>query len=282
MPVTTSWLANLLDWLLPHRCLGCGKAIRGRAAPLSLCAGCRDRLRPVGAGCALCGRPLAGARLPAGYRCGRCRAQPPLLSRLLAAFSYEPPLDTVILALKFSRLEYLGRHLAVAAWQRLGSDLLVPDAVVPVPLHWRRRWVRGFNQAELIANPLAELLAVPCRRELCRRRATAPQAGLPRAERLLNPRRAFRVRRPADVAGKRLLLIDDVVTTGATLEAAARELLAAGATRVEALVMARTPEPARRDRPVLDRLHCSPQISSASSPITGMALEDLKRRHECV
>ncbi len=243
MPVTRPWLAGLLDWFLPRCCLACGAARAAGAAGLGLCPGCRGRLRPPGEGCAHCGRPLAGVELPAGYCCGRCRAHPPALARLRAAFSYEPPLDAVIRAFKFSRLEYLGPYLAAAALGRFRSELVGLDAVVAVPLHWRRRLARGFNQAELLAIPIAEALALPCRRALTRPRATAPQAGLARAARLANPRHAFRARRPAAIAGLRLLLVDDVVTTGATLEAAARALLAAGSLRVEALVVARTPEP---------------------------------------
>ena len=106
--------------------------------------------------------------------------------------------------------------------------------------------------------PLAAALALPCRRALYRRRATPPQAGLPRAARLANLRQAFRAATPGAIAGRRLLLVDDVATTGATLEAAARALLDAGASRVEAVVAARTPETASpelrgRDGSVLGR-----------------------------
>ena len=121
------------------------------------------------------------------------------------------------------------------------------DLVVPVPLHWRRRLARGFNQAERIARPLAACLGVAYGSALRRRRATRAQARLGRAERLANPAGAFAVRhspfpgRRLRLDGARVLLVDDVATTGATLEAAARALRVAGAESVTAVAVARTP-----------------------------------------
>jgi ComF family protein len=240
---------GLLDLLLaralPAACLAC-HAAAGRPAStgLGLCPACRGRLRPLpaAAACAGCGRPLAG-RLPSGWRCGACRQRPPAYDRLLCGWSYEPPCDAVIAGLKFRRLDYLGAHLAAALHARLGPELGGCDVVVPVPLHWRRRLARGFNQAEAIARPLAARLGLPCERLLRRRRATAPQSGLDRAARRRNPRGAFAAPRPPAIHGRAVLLVDDVVTTGATLDAAARCLRRAGARAIVALAAARTPEP---------------------------------------
>jgi ComF family protein len=190
--------------------------------------------------CAACGLPLAAADLPAGWRCARCRDRPPAFDRLLALWRYEPPLDGVVQALKFGRLDYLGRHLAEALAAGLGDALSPFDRVVPVPLHWRRRFARGYNQAQLIARPLARRLGLPCVAALSRRRATPPQTSLGRAGRLANLRRAFSVPRPSRIRDLRILLVDDVATTGATLDAAAAALKAAGATAVTAVVAART------------------------------------------
>jgi ComF family protein len=110
-----------------------------------------------------------------------------------------------------------------------------------VPLHWRRHLARGYNQAERIARPLAALLELPFSTALSRGRATPPQSLLDRTQRLANLRRAFRVPRPQEVRGLHLLLVDDVATTGATLDAAAETLKRAGAAAVTALVAARTP-----------------------------------------
>jgi ComF family protein len=187
--------------------------------------------------------------------CGRCRARPPAFERLIAAYSYEGPVEAVITGLKYRRLDYLGSHLAGSLAPILGSreppggtpgSAVRWDLVVPVPLHWRRRWGRGYNQAERIARPLARHLGLPCRELLRRRRATRPQARLARADRLENPAGAFAVRRRfgfADrLAGRRVLLVDDVATTGATLDAAARALLRAGVSGVTAVAGARTPD----------------------------------------
>ncbi|HEX6898066.1 MAG TPA: ComF family protein [Thermoanaerobaculia bacterium] len=241
---------RLLHLLLPAPCLGCGAALPARRSALGLCAPCRARLAPAPAdACAVCARPLAAWALPEDYRCGACRRRPPGFDRLLALWSYRPPLDAVVQALKFGRLDYLGGHLAAELAAGLGDRLSGFDRVVPVPLHWRRHLSRGYNQAERIARPLAGLLGIPCLPALSRRRATPPQSLLGREERLANLRRAFRAPRPAQVRGLRLLLVDDVATTGATLDAAASALKKAGAAAVTAVVAGRTPlAPMRGDR----------------------------------
>jgi ComF family protein len=189
--------------------------------------------------------------VPAAVSCGACRQRPPAFDRLLAVWSYEPPLDAVLQALKFGHLEVLGarlaaamleplRHQALESRPREASELPEADLVAPVPLHWRRLLVRGYNQAERIARPLARHLGISFGEVLSRPRATAAQASLGRDHRRANVRRAFRARRR--VSGH-VLLVDDVATTGATLDAAARALRRGGANRVTALAVARTPDP---------------------------------------
>jgi len=198
--------------------------------------------QPHASSCPRCGRDLAAGNLPPGFLCGRCRSRPPAFERLYAAWLYQPPIDQVIRALKFGRLDYLGRSLGEALADRFSASLPRLDLVVPVPLHWRRRLARGFNQAGLIAGSLARQLDLPCRQMLRRTRATRPQSRLPRVHRLANTRRAFRRRRGRAPTGLRILLVDDVATTGATLDAAARALLQSGAKQVLAMVAARTPD----------------------------------------
>lgn len=242
------WLARTLHLLLPAPCLGCGDPLPARVPRLALCTACRGALAaPLAPACAVCSTPLAADPVPAGFRCGRCRARPPAFDRLIAAWRYAPPLDSVIRALKFSRRDDLGTGLAAGLAERLereppaGPAAPPADVVVPVPLHWRRRLGRGYNQAERIARPLARRLGLPLTGALVRRRATPPQTALGGAERRRNPRGAFALARGSAVRGRRVLLVDDVATTGATLDAAAACLRAAGAARIVAAAAALRP-----------------------------------------
>lgn len=243
-----SWRDRLLHLLLPAPCLACGTPLpsaRAAAAPtLGLCLPCRAQLRPLPASaCAICCLPLSGGgavALPPGWPCQACRDERPSFERLLALWSYEEPLTAVVRALKFRRLDYLGRHLGEALAARFAAQLGAIDLVVPVPLHWRRRLRRGYNQAERMATPLARELGLPVVPLLRRTRSTPPQSLLGRAARVANLRRAFQVSDPARLRGRHLLLVDDVATTGATLEAAAAVLRAAGAAAVTAVTAGRT------------------------------------------
>lgn len=235
-----SWRDRLLHALLPAPCLACGQPLPAKGTSLGLCAVCRGRLRPIPSRiCDVCARPLPGA-VPEGWACAACRSRPPSYDRLLALWSYEEPLDVVVQALKFRRLDYLGRHLGEALAAHWREELAEADLVVPVPLHWYRRLTRGYNQAERIAHPLARRLARPLIPALGRGRATLPQTSLGRDERLANLRTAFHVRRPGPIRGRHVVLVDDVATTGATIEAAAASLKCAGAAEVTALVAGRT------------------------------------------
>lgn len=243
--ITRALLTHALDFVFPPICLGCQREERPGPLTLGLCLPCRGRLKLLhGPRCSGCGRPLAAAAPPAGYLCGHCRRRPPAFDRLWAIWSYEPPLVQVVHALKFGRLDFLGAHLAEEIWQRLGGELRDADAVVPVPLHWRRQMRRGYNQAERIARPLARRLGRPLVGALWRTRPTPPQARLERARRQANLRGAFRRRRAAAaLRGRRVLLVDDVATTGATLDHAAAALRRGGAAVVTTLAAARTPAP---------------------------------------
>jgi len=165
---------------------------------------------------------------------------PPASSPLeydVAPLAYEFPVDAAIKALKFKRKLFYGPALAellCRECQHLPDDI---DAVLPVPLHWRRRWFRGFNQADEIATPVAGYLAVPSLRNVKRVRATPFQSGLSARERARNLRGAFAVR--GALSAKHILIIDDVITTGATVRLLARALRRAGVGRVSALAVAR-------------------------------------------
>jgi ComF family protein len=202
-------------------------------------------------GCRVCGRAWPG--LPAGLACAACRHDPPPFDHARAVAEYRDGMRAAIVALKYGRraaiARPLGRLLAetggrlTAAAGGAGEPGDVLDAIVPVPLHPGRAAERGFNQAELLAQPCAARWGIPLlTRALGRLRPTPPQTELDAAARRANVAGAFGVSRPEEVAGRRLLLVDDVLTTGATAGAAARALRAAGAASVAVLVLARIPD----------------------------------------
>ncbi len=143
---------------------------------------------------------------------------------------------------KYGGLEYLGGNLADLGYQRFADELRDFDLLVPVPIHRFRRWRRGFNQAETIASRLARRLGIPYR-GLLRRRAGPPQSRMALADRRRNARRILALDGAPVLAALRVLLVDDVTTSGATLTASARLLRRAGAIAVSAFVAARTPDP---------------------------------------
>jgi len=172
-----------------------------------------------------------------------------------AAYSfgfYEDELRELIHLFKYGRVQTLakplGRLLAVALPREQEFDM-----IVPMPLHWRKRWQRGFNQSALLASEIGRRANIPVKSALRRIRPTAAQAGLTNAKRRLNVSGAFRARKRAALAGKRVLLVDDVLTTGATAASCARALKIAGARQVTLLTLARVDRRARfDDQPIRD------------------------------
>jgi ComF family protein len=234
------WLDPLLDLVFPALCPVCQiRSDDARHRPF--CAACWRAL-PLLSGpvCRVCGAPFAG--LGADERCPACRRGAPPVAFLRAVAAYRDGMRAAIHAFKYQRRAVLaaplGRLLADAGEPLLPAAFV--DAVVPVPLHPLRLAERGFNQAELLARPCAARWGVPLRpRALGRARPTRPQAELDAAARRANVAGAFIVERPAETRGQRLLLVDDVLTTGATVQAAAEALLRSGATAVGVLVLAR-------------------------------------------
>ena len=226
----------------PPLCAVCRAPVHGNG----LCAGCWSKLsfitRPY---CERLGIPFIYDPGP-GILSMEAIANPPAYQRARAAVRFDEISRALVHALKYGdRLDLtpmMGRWLALA-----GRDLLAEaDALVPVPLHWRRNWARRFNQSGMLAAAVSSQTGVPVAASALKRvKATVQQVGLSRSERAANIQGAFRV--PAEgkaaIAGRRLVLVDDVLTSGATAEGCARALLRAGAANVDVLVFARVADP---------------------------------------
>ena len=228
----------VLALIFPADCPACAAPVeRPRSGPL--CAPCWASLPAHPAAACACAQPIVSHH---AARCGRCRRGLSPFARGASLGPYEGALREVIHALKYrgrrAAAPELGRRLA--ADPAVGHVLEDAEVLVPVPLHPRRLAARGFNQAALLAAELGRRRGLPvCERALVRRADTASQAGLSAAARRANVDRAFAVRQRPKVAGRVVVLVDDVHTTGATARACARALRAAGAAEVRLVTVAR-------------------------------------------
>lgn len=239
--VLKSWSSHANDLLFPPRCNLCDAELESAHDPL-LCAACQFRLVPVSPPrCPRCALTLRQA-LVTDEGCPQCVGEKYHFSRAWTIGDYEGELREAVLRMKHAREEPLAAAMAELVWSRIGSELhnWRPDLVAPVPMHWLRRWFRGTNSASTLADVVARRLNARCTsRLIVRRRFTRPQSGLTPPERLANVRGAFRLRRPSKLAGKSILLIDDILTTAATTNEIARLLLRAKARAVAVAVIAR-------------------------------------------
>jgi ComF family protein len=251
LPAAGGWLVSaFLDHLsavfLAPACLACGSLL-DRPLDGPVCAACWRSVAPLSPPlCDVCGDVLASWRTHDRWRalCARCRRLPSSIARGRSAGAYEGVLRQVVHGLKYEGRRTLAVPLGALMRARGAEVLSGADALVPVPLHWRRAHARGFNQAD----DLARAIGLPVVRALRRVRSTPPQFGLPAPARLRNvrgafapPRRGVRLRRRLDprLRGACVVLVDDVCTTGATLEACAGVLRDGGAREVRALTAAR-------------------------------------------
>jgi ComF family protein len=234
-------LTGIADLFFPPRCLTCGHLL-DEHGPLPLCASCTAGIHTIRSPlCPRCGIPFTGA--DGGDRlCGDCllTARPYAAARAVGL--YEQTLLTAIHLFKYRGKtgigEVLGRMMAEYAGQQW--DMTVFSLIIPVPLHRKRLRERGFNQAVILARQIAKRFDLPLAlRTLRRDVGTPPQVGLGREARADNVRGAFTVRRPELINGQRILLVDDVYTTGSTLAECAAVLMRAGAEAVAVLTLAR-------------------------------------------
>ena len=233
------WMLGALKWteltLFPPTCVLC--ADPGQSMRLDLCAGCAGDLPLNECACPQCGEPLPASA--AAKRCGECLRRPPRFQVAHCAYRYDFPVDHLVRGLKYSgRMPYARVLGDLLAQQLRRRTTTAPQCIVPVPLAEQRFRERGFNQAIEIGRELESKLAIPLRCDVVARiRDTREQAGLDRKGRRKNVRNAFKVLRPLDL--QRIAILDDVVTTGSTVNELARVLRKAGAEHIEVWAVAR-------------------------------------------
>lgn len=234
-------LEAVLDFVLPPRCLSCGTEVEKSG---TLCHGCWGELSFImDPFCESCGVPLPES-LPGGMICPECSSEPPPYAKARAALTYKGSVMRLVSRYKYH--DQLQATLLFTGWMQLAGGRLIEEAdmVVPVPLHWKRLFLRRYNQAAELARTLAKVNAKPYASTLLiRRKDTKAQASLSRVGRVANVKGAFalhpKLAKDA-VKDKTILLIDDVMTTGATIASCAKVLRKAGARKVLVLTVART------------------------------------------
>jgi ComF family protein len=222
-------ICSKLEQMLPAQpCLLCGALSRDGV----WCGSCDAALPYLDTEhCPVCALPA-----PGGVTCGRCLKRPPRFNRTVAVFAYAFPADALVRALKYHEQLLLAPQLAGRLAQRIETR---PDCIVAMPLHPARLRERGFNQSLELARRVSHKLEIPLLEHACQRmRDTAPQSALPWKERGKNMRKAFAC--TVDLKGKHVAVVDDVMTSGASINELARALRQAGAREVSAWVVART------------------------------------------
>lgn len=224
--------------LFPSSCLLCSAP---GDANLALCSACYVELPHLQNACYRCGQTLSPTAI-SGIECGHCLHHPPAFDRTLALFDYQAPLNRLITRLKFAAdlksAKLLGSLLAQRV-QYVYQNTSIPELIIPMPLHYLRLRERGFNQSIELARPIAKLLNIPLQFTNCQRHyATLAQTQLPLAQRQKNVRHAFSIQ--DNLQGKYVAIVDDVVTSAATVNMLSQALCQAGATQIDVWCVART------------------------------------------
>ncbi len=233
MTKVNNWLKNTQAWLWPQSCHLCGDGPLG--LDKALCSACLRDLPWNTHCCSVCALPLVHDAI-----CGQCLRKPPPYHRALASFSYRDPVSHIVHGLKFGRRLYYGRFLgeALAETVAQAEHLVMPNLLIPMPLHRKRMNERGYNQAYEIARPVARLLGCSIAKGVVVRTGeTKEQSQLNALQRRHNLKNAFTVTGP--IKGLHIVIIDDVMTTGATVGELARALIYKGARRIDVWLAAR-------------------------------------------
>lgn len=243
MPNLGGIIRRVLHAVLPVDCANCGTALADDPVPF-FCRQCWGLIQPLrGPACPRCGRPFASAVAlthSPSHLCAACRLRRPAYTRAWSVYAYEPPLREAIRLFKYRKKVALAGALGELL-SRGCPDFPEADLLIPVPLHPARLREREFNQSLLLADRLNRRLRLRLSYDnLVRLRPTQAQTDLPRAARLKNLRRAFALLRPGEVEGRRVILVDDVMTTGTTVNECAKALRKAGAAAVYVGTLART------------------------------------------
>jgi ComF family protein len=239
--IVSELVRGALGWAFPAACLVCDTPERESPLTHGLCAACFEAVTTDRhARCPRCAQTV-GPHTDTSDGCSECRTQSFAFDRAVRLGEYDGRLSDAVLRLKHLNGEGLADLLGRTFAQCRGSELRTAgfDLVTAIPLHWWRRWERGYNQSEAVARELAAGIGVPFARVLRRVRYTPQQVQPSREARRANVKGAFRVRHGASVSGKAVLLVDDVMTTGSTLHETARVLRDGGAVRVSVAVLAR-------------------------------------------
>jgi ComF family protein len=240
---------GVFNLVFPDECRLCEQPLQN-VSRIPVCPACLSLPKPLKAEffCRACRTPFVDAYpLDEHDLCTVCRESLVNFDAAYSFGSYEGPLRKLIHLFKYAKVESLALPLSRLLVQAMPIDERF-DVVIAMPMHWRKRWERGFNQAELLAKPVAKRCGLKMSTTFRRKRYTKAQAGLTEVQRRENLKDSFFVRNAQQIAGKRILLIDDVFTTGATLRSAARALKAAGVAHVTALTLARVDQ--RNFRPI--------------------------------
>jgi len=233
--MVNSFLNRLGFWLVPGTCILCSADSHRRR---DLCLPCERELPWLGASCERCAYPMGNS----AELCGRCLQSPPSFNHTTALWHYQGPVQHLISQFKYQHRTSYGRVMSELLTEALRQrSAPPPELIAAVPMHWRRRWQRGGNHCDKLAEILAKALDVPVLTGLRRVTHGPTQQGLSARERQRNLKGAFTLKPGVNIEGKSIALVDDVLTTGATAEAISNTLRRAGAREVRVWCLARTP-----------------------------------------